>query len=239
MMKSNKDINLNIHFDKGTGKLVVLVHGVEDSGKFWVPIDTEISKTNRCVSVDLLGFGDSPGSPSGLYTLEENVEALESTIKSLDFSGKITLVGHSMGTFPVLEYARQNPSRIEKIVLTSPVFIFKEGPLRYKRYWESLQHSILSKTDIMRSVYLHRNGTKFIPSVLSVDSMVGKQRPLELFDALKNIDVTIMYGYLDSLVINSNIRFLDNRYSNVKAQGFNRFHDIPHTESKYLLESLY
>lgn len=238
MSKPNSP-TLHVHFDEGTGDLVVLVHGVEDSGKFWRPIDKEISKNFRCVTVDLLGFGDSPASPSGLYTLNENVEALENTINKLCYSGKLILVGHSMGTFPVLEYACRNTGRVRKIVLTSPVFIFKEGPLRYKRYWEGLQHSILSKTDIMRSVYLRRNGIKFIPSVMSVDNMVGKQHPLELFDALRGIGITIMYGYLDSLVINSNIRFLDHRYRNISSRGFNRFHDIPHTETKYLLESLY
>jgi pimeloyl-ACP methyl ester carboxylesterase len=237
-MKTADKLALNIHADLGSGSPVLLIHGVEDSGKFWEPIDMKLSKNKRVISVDLLGFGGSPMSPSGTYTLDENIEALENTLLPLNITGPITIVGHSMGTFVALEYAHRHPERVSKIILTSPVFIFREGPLRYKRLPELLQQWFLSKTNILRSAYLKRNGIKLLPSILSVDNIVGKQRPLTQLENLGQTPIYILYGYYDSLVINSNIHYLKKNFPNIHVQSFKRFHDIPHTEMASLIEKI-
>lgn len=248
----NENLKLNIHSDLGNGKdLVLLIHGVENSGKFWHPIDKMIAKDKRCISVDLLGFGESTKSPTGLYSLEENVTALENTISETGYTGKITVVGHSMGTFTALEFAIRNKEKIDKIILTSPVLVFDKKTVEYKNLSEMIQNIFLGELHLLRTAYtliyeaistslysLLRRGVRLLPSVMSIDSMVDKQRSLEQFEMLKDIPITILYGYFDNLVINSNIKYVADRFRNVSAYRYFRFHDIPHKEPAILISNI-
>jgi len=250
-MTNNRELFLNVHFDKGNGPLILLIHGVENNGKFWSPLDKTISENAHCVSVDLLGFGDSPKSPTGLYSLEENVDALENTLSKIHYEGKILLVGHSMGTFVALEFAKRNSDIIKKLILTSPVFIFKKGPFKYRSLNEIIQNLFLANASLLRVIFfqiyelvstsyhsLIKKGVRLLPSILSIDSLVDKQNTINQMESLKTIPIYIMYGYFDTLVINSNIKFLCNRFRNIKATKFYRFHDIPHKESKALISAI-
>ena len=250
-MTNNKELFLNIHFDKGNGPLVLLIHGVENSGKFWRPLDKVISQNSHCVSVDLLGFGDSPKSPTGLYSLKENVDALENTLSKIHYEEKILLVGHSMGTFVALEFAKRNPSKINKIILTSPVFIFKKGPFKYRSLNEIIQNLFLANANLLRVLFyqlyelvstsyhsLIKKGVRLIPSIMSIDSLVDKQNTVSQLEALSSIPIYIMYGYFDTLVINSNIKYLCKKFNNIKATKYYRFHDIPHKESSVLISEI-
>ena len=114
------------YIDTGEGKSIVLLHGMATSLKYWDSYIRKLSKNNRVIAVDLMGFGRSPQSASD-YTPGTHVQAIRQTLESLNVREPITLVGHSMGALIALKFAVNFPSEISKLVLTGmPVYKSKE-----------------------------------------------------------------------------------------------------------------
>ncbi|WP_423919598.1 alpha/beta fold hydrolase [Frigoribacterium sp. 2-23] len=111
---------LHVARDEGTGPVVVLLHGVASSSVTFQNVVPLIAPHHRVVAIDLLGFGDSPMPPGCEYTIEEHVDAIERTLRSLRLPGPITLVGHSMGSLIAARLAANAGRRFDRIVLVSP-----------------------------------------------------------------------------------------------------------------------
>jgi pimeloyl-ACP methyl ester carboxylesterase len=111
---------LHVASDRGAGPIVVLIHGVASSSVTFQNVLPLIEGTHRAITIDLLGFGESPIPPHAEYTLAEHVAAVSGTIDSLKLRGSFTLVGHSMGALIAARYAARNPKRVDKVVLVSP-----------------------------------------------------------------------------------------------------------------------
>jgi pimeloyl-ACP methyl ester carboxylesterase len=99
----------------------VLVHGIASSSaatfERLVPL---LKEGHRCISIDLLGFGESPAPDDASYTVEEHVAALDRTIDSLKLRAPFTLVGHSLGGLLAARYAAQHRREVAHLVLVSP-----------------------------------------------------------------------------------------------------------------------
>jgi pimeloyl-ACP methyl ester carboxylesterase len=67
---------------------------------------------------DFPGFGDSPLAPAGL-TLAEAAQSLENHLAQEGITGPVVLGGISMGGYWAMEFIRQFPQRIEKILFIS------------------------------------------------------------------------------------------------------------------------
>lgn len=111
---------LHIAVDEGSGHPVILVHGLASSSATFDLVVPRLRETHRVISIDLLGFGESPTPPTAAYTLEEHVAALERTIRSLKLGSRATLVGHSLGSLIATRYAAQNPSTLSHLIIVSP-----------------------------------------------------------------------------------------------------------------------
>lgn len=110
---------LHVAGDDGNGPPVVLLHGIASSSvtfEFVVPLVTEY---HRAISIDLLGFGESPAPPEATYTLEEHVSALHRTIRKLGLR-RFALVGHSMGALIATRYAAMHRTSVTRLVIVSP-----------------------------------------------------------------------------------------------------------------------
>ena len=97
-------------------KTVILVHGWtcdETSWEFQVPA---LAENYRVITLDLPGHGQS-GSPANaelsMDLFARAIEAVRSEVKA----GPIVLVGHSMGTPVILQYARLYPQNTVALVL--------------------------------------------------------------------------------------------------------------------------
>jgi pimeloyl-ACP methyl ester carboxylesterase len=111
---------LHVATDRGSGPTVVLLHGVASSSVTFQNVLPLIEGAHRAITIDLLGFGESPIPPNAEYTLAEHVLAVSETIDFLKLRTPFTLVGHSMGALIAARYAARNPKRVEKLVLVSP-----------------------------------------------------------------------------------------------------------------------
>lgn len=117
---------LHIATDVGSGPVVILVHGIASSSVTFYELVPLLQKTHRVISVDILGFGESPAPVGCEYRLEDHVEALAATIRSLRLREPFILVGHSLGSLISSRYAAINhdrafrPSPVSRLVLVGP-----------------------------------------------------------------------------------------------------------------------
>ena len=101
-----------------TGKgpnTVILVHGWTCDETTWdnqVPV---LSKEYRVVTLDLPGHGESASPKDGKFTMDLFARAVEAARKESK-ADRVVLVGHSMGTPVVVQYARLYPQHTAALV---------------------------------------------------------------------------------------------------------------------------
>jgi pimeloyl-ACP methyl ester carboxylesterase len=104
MSRAKGEYGMNM-IERGTGRTVLLIHGLGGSWRSWSTILGPLSEARRVVAVDLPGHGSTPAvSDSG--TFEGLVDSLERYIAGAGLSG-VDVVGSSMGARIVLELARR------------------------------------------------------------------------------------------------------------------------------------
>ncbi|MDO4612165.1 MAG: alpha/beta hydrolase [Candidatus Saccharibacteria bacterium] len=104
---------------------VVLIHGIaSDSSSFKKTLDylegTTSLKDARFVTFDLLGAGKSYTSDKLKYNFNEQLTALENSIKKLKPKTPLVLVGHSMGTLIATRFADSHRRLVKELILVSP-----------------------------------------------------------------------------------------------------------------------
>ncbi len=110
--------------DNGTGKNVLLVHGLGASTFTWrytAPVLEE--KGMRVVAVDLPGFGLSERRPGLDHSAGARGELLWIMLEQQFPGRQWHLVGHSMGGATVTAMALQNPEQIESLTLAAGALI--------------------------------------------------------------------------------------------------------------------
>ncbi len=102
--------------ERGTGRKLLLVHGLGGSWRSWSTVLGPLSAERRVITIDLPGHGATPAeSDSG--TFDGLVGSVERYISDKGLDG-IDVVGSSMGARIVLELARRG--RVGNVVALDP-----------------------------------------------------------------------------------------------------------------------
>ncbi len=101
--------------DEGKGKAIVFLHGFLGAKEIWKYFSKELSKTQRVITIDLLGHGKTD-CLSYVHTMEEMAEAVQAVARHLKLR-KYFLVGHSLGGYVSLALAEKNPDNIKGLVM--------------------------------------------------------------------------------------------------------------------------
>jgi pimeloyl-ACP methyl ester carboxylesterase len=113
---------------RGKGaKTIVFVHGWTCDESSWSNQVPVFEKNYRVITLDLPGHGKSGSPTNGPLTMElfaRSIEAVRVEAKA----GKIVLVGHSMGTPVIREYARLYPANVAAMVPVDGVLRLSGGP---------------------------------------------------------------------------------------------------------------
>lgn len=105
-----------VHYrDEGNGPALILLHGFMESLEIWKDYFTHLIAGFRVVAIDLPGHGrsESHGDAHPMWLMADCVNAVVEEL-SLD---KINIVGHSMGGYVSLAFAKKYPDKISSLVL--------------------------------------------------------------------------------------------------------------------------
>lgn len=119
MILNYKGINI-FYKDEGQGAAVVLLHGFLEDHSMWQTLTPVLSKKNRVISIDLLGHGQT-GSLGYVHTMETMAIAVLAVLKHLKLR-KYTFIGHSMGGYVALAFAKLYPDTIKGLCLLNSTF---------------------------------------------------------------------------------------------------------------------
>jgi len=96
--------------DHGEGKILVLLHGFLESLEMWKDFVEGLSDDFRVICIDLPGHGKSPVY-KGTLTMEIMALWVKTVLDHLQVTTCI-IVGHSMGGYVTLEFAKQYPDML-------------------------------------------------------------------------------------------------------------------------------
>lgn len=209
----------------GSGPVIILLHGLASSSENWQPLIPLLRQHYRCITIDLVGFGQSPKPAWYGYSIEDHISCLHYTMRGLHLRQNYTLLGHSLGSLLATRYASQYPRHINRLVLLSPPVYAPPDSIASRRARQ------------MTSMYLRayrflRNNPRFtaanfqklariIPILRPLDVTTKTWTPLvrsleqcienqTIITDIAHIDVPtdIFYGIFDEVVVPYNVRQL-------------------------------
>src|SRR5688572_30556556 len=109
------DIHIS-YMDEGKGDSTILfIHGLANYAPVWQYQLAELSKTNRCIAIDLPGNGFSSRGEYP-YTMFFYAECVVRFIEKMELK-QVVLTGHSMGGQIALIIALRYPHLLDRLVL--------------------------------------------------------------------------------------------------------------------------
>jgi len=104
--------------DEGQGEPILFIHGLGSYAPAWKKNIAALSKNNRCIAIDLPGYGRSS---KGNYNASMSSYA-KTIIDFIDQLGleKVSLAGHSMGGQISMMTALAFPEKVDRLILVSP-----------------------------------------------------------------------------------------------------------------------
>ena len=113
---------INLHWTStGSGpRTLVLVHGWTCDDTSWSAQVPALSKKYRVITIDLPGHGKSGMPKGGAFTMDLFARAVEA-VRVEAKADRLVLVGHSMGTPVIRQYARLYPRHVAALVLVDGV----------------------------------------------------------------------------------------------------------------------
>jgi pimeloyl-ACP methyl ester carboxylesterase len=126
------------YIQQGDGTPVVMIHGVAASLHDWDELIPELTqKGYASYALDLLGHGDSPKPASRAYHIDWVFEHFLHWITSLRLTEPAILIGHSLGGFVALEYARRFIAWTRGLILVNPFYSRLQLPPLLRRSYSN------------------------------------------------------------------------------------------------------
>ena len=229
---------------------VVLVHGLADSHRVWQPIITKLAgQPVRIITVDLLGFGDSPKPDWQTYSAEVHARSLSMTLRAIHVTGPVLLVGHSLGSLVSIQFASLFPHKVSSLLLCSPPFYKPPKELKSKLdvpqpddMYRRVYSYTRSKTELAKRLALTIKKAKLLDESFRVDDAtmpaivssleMSIENQTSLQDAAKlSLPIHIIYGKLDPFIVKKNIRMLESGHSNITLETVIAGHEIASSKS--------
>jgi pimeloyl-ACP methyl ester carboxylesterase len=217
---------LHVVTDAGTGPPVIMIHGIASSSVTFERLVPLVEPHHRAITIDLLGFGDSPAPDDAEYTMGEHAAALARTISALKLREPFVLVGHSLGSLIAARYASLHPRWLSKLVLVSPPVYLPTATISvgleataqglYFRVYEYLRENpaftiraagALARLSPIKNLLdvSERNWRAF---VLSLQNSIETQTTLTDLAAVR-VPVEVVYGSLDPFLAPSGLRVVE------------------------------
>lgn len=103
--------------DEGQGPPLVFIHGFPLNRQAWTKQVEGLQATYRVIAPDLRGLGESQGT-AGTVAMSQFAEDIHGLVEHLNL-GPIVLIGHSMGGYIALAFAKAYPAALRGLVLVA------------------------------------------------------------------------------------------------------------------------
>jgi len=114
--------NCQVHFtQRGNGHTIVFLHGFLENLSIWKDISDTLSVKYKVVCIDLLGHGQTDNI-GYVHTMEEQAQMVKAVLNNLRLR-KVVLVGHSMGGYVAMAFAKLFSQNIKGICLLNSTFL--------------------------------------------------------------------------------------------------------------------
>lgn len=203
-----------------------MIHGIASSSVTFQRLVPLVEPHHRVITIDLLGFGESPAPEHAEYTIAEHAAALARTIDSLRLREPFVLVGHSLGALIASRYASLRPRRLSRLVLVSPPVYLPTATIGVEReraamglYYRAYEYLRENKDFTIRAAgtlarlspiknlldVSERNWRAF---VLSLQNSIETQTTLTDLAAVR-VPIEVVYGSLDPFLAASGLRVVE------------------------------
>jgi pimeloyl-ACP methyl ester carboxylesterase len=110
---TNQDIQIS-YTDNGVGDIVVLLHGFGEDGSIWKNQIDFLARFCRVIVPDIPGSGSSPILNKKDISIEDYASCIHQFLKNIlpNQETKIKLLGHSMGGYITMAYAKLFPQQL-------------------------------------------------------------------------------------------------------------------------------
>jgi pimeloyl-ACP methyl ester carboxylesterase len=170
--------------ETGTGRPLILLHGIGMSHAAWDAVTPYLCSSRRVIAFDTAGFGLTPPLPQGTRpTIANLVEGLDRSIREMGLELPVDIGGNSLGGTMALEAAKRGIAR--SVVAISPAGLWTHrGAPHVKYVFGGLRFMVknfpgLSKSTVQRPLLREL--------ALAVPVSVGSRR-MPLSDARRAID---------------------------------------------------
>ena len=195
----------------------------------------------RVITLDLIGFGQSPKPRWARYSAKFQAASLRLTLAKMFVTGKVVIIGHSLGALVAIEAQKRYPYVAKALILCSPPLYVapnEPGLMRPERMLRRLFLSLESNSNQLVSV--STLATKYKVVVNKSFNVTSKN--VDIFfntlnaaitnqTAMKDIltlrvPVHIIHGIVDPLVIASNLRAVAKQNNNITVTDIPAGHEV-------------
>lgn len=216
-------------------RTVVLLHGLGNSGAAWDEVIEKLEPNIRVISLDLLGFGNSPRPTWAVYNVRTQARSVIATLLSLRLSGRVILVGHSLGGLVSIEVAKRYPLIIRSLILCSPPLydqssdsnlLIKSAFRRAKRHPERFLRlaAIAMKYNLVNKSF-RVSDENIEPYMATLGASILNQTSLDDVKKL-NKPITILFGTVDPWVKKRNLKSVIKANPRAELRVFLASHEI-------------
>jgi pimeloyl-ACP methyl ester carboxylesterase len=222
---------------------VLFLHGIGNSGAAWDEVVAKLPNDLHIISIDLLGFGNSPRPSWAVYDAKTQARSVLATFFKLRMTGPVILAGHSLGALVAVEIARRYPLLVKSLVLFSPPFYRNDVKGRRptlnsdilrrdlyklvkKRPDQLIQITSLGlKLGLLNKAFnLTNKDTEVYMNAF--EASILNQTSLRDAALLPNTPIHILYGRFDPVVVPSNLRYLAKQNPHVTITPVFASHEI-------------
>ena len=201
---------------------VVFIHGIGNSGAARSEIVSALPDDIYYITIDLLGFGDSPRPSWAMYDAKTQARSVMVTLLKLRLTGRVIIVGHSLGSLVAVEIAKRYPLLVSSLILCSPPFyqpdaknllpstdklvklIFKVAKKHPKQF---VAVSVAAKKYGLVHQAFNLSTDNVDTYMNALEATVINQRSFD--DALRlRLPITILHGTFDPVVMPRNLKKL-------------------------------
>lgn len=170
------------YVDTGKGDPIVFLHGNPTSSYLWRNIIPHAASLGRCLAPDLMGMGESDGSPDGSYRFSDHSTLLDQWFEDMDLTSNVTLVVHDWGSALGFHWAKRHPERVKGIIymeaIVRPV-TWEEWPDAARQVFQGFRSPAGEDMVLEKNIFVERVLPGSIFRALSAAEMEIYRKPYQ------------------------------------------------------------